>query len=158
MYRASCQLSRLAVLESAIENVAKCDILEAAEASDWSELPHVDVAVGYAQAGSTWKYTTSPSYKRVAVWAELNHLVELALQMNRHLGDARHFDLHGRHLRQPSLMEFAFLLRKGVGGIYRHREECLLEGLAKKPAGPIRHGLGVVHRAAKKTVSHITAM
>src|SRR5580704_12396853 len=51
-------------------------------------------------------------------WAELNHLVELALQMNRHLGDARHFDLHGRHLRQPSLMEFAFLLRKGVGGIY----------------------------------------
>jgi hypothetical protein len=48
MYRASCQLSRLAVLESAIENVAKCDILEAAEASDWSELPHINVAVGYA--------------------------------------------------------------------------------------------------------------
>src|ERR1700736_7089254 len=94
------------------------------------------------------RVTQATSYKRVAVWAELNHLVELALQMNRHLGDARHFDLHGRHLRPPSLMEFPFLLRKGVGGIHRHREECLLEGLAKKPAGPIRHGLGVVHRAA----------
>ena len=60
-------LARLAIVELALEDFSERHVEEAVETPDGIELPHVDVAVGYAQAGSTWKYTTSPSYKRVAV-------------------------------------------------------------------------------------------
>ena len=43
-----CKLSRLAIVEFAIENVAERDILETAEAPDWGELPHIDVTAGHA--------------------------------------------------------------------------------------------------------------
>ena len=96
--------------------------------------------------------------KRVAVGTELDHLVELALQMDWHLGDARGLDLHGRDLRQPGLIEFAFVLRKSVGGIHHRlphwRSDDINAELSRRADIPQRMLLAAVRVARNRKRDH----
>src|SRR5580700_6001051 len=90
------------------------------------------------QAGSTCMNTTSPITQRVPVGAKLDHLMQPALEVDRHLFDARRLDLHARKRREPGFVEFGLLLRETIGGVdhflphrLRHYVETELAGLLR---------------------------
>src|ERR1700736_2764300 len=106
--------SRLAIVEFAIQNVAQGDILKPVQAPDRIELAHVDVTVCHA-GGVDVEIHNLPYDQGVAVGAKLDHLMELAFEMDRHFGDARWLYLEGRELGPG---EFVLIVRKAVGGIH----------------------------------------
>src|SRR5271170_4474746 len=86
-------LARLAVDEFALENLADRRIEEAVEAADRVELAHVDIFTGHAGRIDV-HIDHLADHQRMPVGAELDHPLELALKMDRHLFDARRLDLH----------------------------------------------------------------
>ena len=131
-------LSRLAIVELAIENVAEGDILKTVEAPDRIELAHVDVTVCHASRVDV-EIDHLADDQGVTVGAKLDHLMELAFEMDRHLFDARRLDLHGSgsgvarflrtrsHLPEWPLAEIHHLLPHRL----RHHVEAELACLAE---------------------------
>src|SRR6202043_3133704 len=107
-------LARLAVDEFALENLADRRIEKAVEAADRIELAHVDIFAGHA--GQIDVHVDHlADHQRMPVGAELKHAFELALEMDRHLFDARRLDLHARDRRQSGFGEFGIPSRDARG-------------------------------------------
>src|SRR6476619_7198651 len=102
--RSAAWLPRLTVLELAMEDFAKRHVLEAVEASDRIELLHVDIAIGHAGRIDV-HIDDLADHQRVPVGSEPDDLVQLALEMDRHLFDPRRLDLQARDRREAGLHE-----------------------------------------------------
>src|ERR1700731_3099209 len=107
-------LARLAVVKFALENLADRRIEEAVEAADRVELAHVDIFAGHAGRIDV-HVDHLADHQRMPVGAELEHAFELALEMDRHLLDARRLDLQGWDRGEPGFGEFGIPFGKPVG-------------------------------------------
>src|SRR5579864_2529535 len=92
MRSSAARSPRLPVVELALQNLAQRGVEEAVEAADRIELAHVDVTIGHAGLIDVHEHDLA-DHQRMAVRPELDDLVQLALEMDRYLGNARRLDL-----------------------------------------------------------------
>src|SRR5580704_832489 len=110
-------LARLAVDEFALKDLADRRIEEAVEPTDRVELAHVDIFAGHA--GRVDMHVDHlADHQRMPVGAELEHALELALEMDRHFLDPRRLDFHARDRGEPGFGEFGIPVRETVGRIH----------------------------------------
>src|SRR3984957_9413814 len=103
-------LARLAVDEFTLENLADGRIEEAVEAADRVELAHVDIFAGHAGRIDV-HVDHFADHQRMAIGAELEHALELALEMDRHLLDPWRLDLHAWDRGESGFGEFGISFR-----------------------------------------------
>jgi hypothetical protein len=94
----------LAIEKLALENLAKRRVRKAVEPSDWIELLHVDIAIGHAG----WidiHVNHFADNQRMPVRTKLKDTLELALEMDRNLFDARRCDFDARNRGETGFSE-----------------------------------------------------
>jgi hypothetical protein len=125
----------LAIRELTLEDFSERCIIEAIEAPDRIELPHIDVAIGHASRIDVEKDDLADD-ERVSIGAKLNDLMQPALEMDRDLFDPRHVDPHTADRSEPGLGKLRIFLGDGVRAVNHlpphrlcHQVDAKLTGL-----------------------------
>ena len=96
--------------------------------------------------------------QRMPVRAELKDALELALEMNRNLLDARRGDFNARHRRETGFAELGITGWEGVGRIhhfpphlFRHHVEAEFAGLAHVLERMLLGAVGIARSSARSS-------